>query len=135
MAYHRPRREPKFVAAYSIDVTPNGSIGVLTVMPSESDVDEPMREDEEGETIHIFDVHSMREPQVIQSGHSGGDDNEASAVKINPSGCSLAVWQADRGCILIYSSAWYNDKFELWPKAAPWKIRETLHWLDNNTLQ
>ena len=127
----------KYVAAYSIDVIPNGCIGVLAVLPEESfHHDEAMiEEDVNHETIHIFDVHNMRERQVIQTGRSAGDYNEeASLVKINPSGCSVAVWLAGRECILIYSCAWYEKEFELTPEGKPWQMRTTLHWVDDHTL-
>ena len=114
------------VGAYSIDVTADGRIGVLAVMPDQdSDIDIVSSEDE---TIHIFDAHDMKEIRVI---HTGSVFEDASTVKIDPSGCSVAVWQPRKQTIIIYNG---REEKELTPQN-PWYMHIALHWADNNTLR
>ena len=119
-------KEGGHVGAYSIGVTADGRIGVLAVMPDQdNDINIVSSEDE---TIHIFDAHNMKEIRVI---HTGSVFEDASTVKIDPSGCSVAVWQPRKQTIIIYSG---KDEKEQTPQK-PWIMDTALHWADNNTLR
>ena len=125
-----------FEVGYSVDVSADGRIGVLAAMPDMDEGEASSSEDEEwaGESIHIFDTSDMRELCVISSTVYHDAIGWVSTVKIDPSGCRVAVWRERSQEISIYSGKEYNH-VKLLHQKMHFDMRETLHWADSTTLR